>query len=316
MNRVLTRILTQASSIRHVHTDIANPDFFQRALHRFPKECDLAFAYGSGVFQQDGNVSKSNMTDFIIVVKNSEEWHAENLQLNPKDYSGVMSMLGPKVISEVQDKFGAKCYFNTLIPFEDGLIKYGVINRSHIIADLLDWESLYIGGRLQKPVRMIQDCSKFKDPELHMALRMNLKNALHASFLLLPEKFSDKMLYNTLCGLSYKGDFRMAVGEDKNKVKKIAEGSYNELKQLYARELSKISEFVYIPKSSENLVFEQDMSPGARHFHLTMLPKNMQELLVRVRKTLKKYGYIYYVDIMILSRYGIKMENGEMWKMS
>ena len=100
-------------------------------------------------------------------------------------------------------------------------------------------------------------------------------------------------------------------------MKKIAEGSYNELKQLYARELSKISEFVYIPKSSENLVFEQDMSPGARHFHLTMLPKNMQELLVRVRKfTLKMYDYIYYVAIMILSRYGIKMENGEMWKMS
>ena len=128
MNRVLTRILTQ-TSIRHVHTDIVNPDFFQRALQRFPKQCDLAFAYGSGVFQQDGNVSKSNMTDFIIVVNNSEEWHAENLELNPKDYSGVMSMLGPKIISEVQDKFGAKCYFNTLIPFEDGLIKYGVINR-------------------------------------------------------------------------------------------------------------------------------------------------------------------------------------------
>ena len=162
------------------------------------------------------------------------------------------------------------------------LLKLIFYYRSHIIADLLDWESLYIGGRLQKPVRMIQDCSKYKDPELHMALRMNLKNALHTSFLLLPEKFSDKMLYNTLCGLSYKGDFRMAVGEDKNKVKKIAEGSYNELKQLYARELSKISEFVYIPKTSENLVFEQDMSPGARHFHLTMLPKNMQELLVRV----------------------------------
>ena len=281
MNRSLSRILNTFGSKRCIHSDVARLDFFQRALQRFPKSCDLAFAYGSGVFKQEGNVSKSNMTDFILVVNNSEEWHTENLKVNPKDYSGIMSVLGPKVISEIQDKFGAKCYFNTLIPFEDGLIKYGVVSKNNLIADLLDWESLYIAGRLQKPVRMIQDTNRLKDPELHMALRMNLKNALHTSFLLLPEKFSDKMLYNTLCGLSYKGDFRMSIGEDKNKVKKIADGSYAELRQLYTNELAKISEFVYIPKS-EKLTFEQDMSPGARHFHLTMLPKNMQELLVRV----------------------------------
>ena len=75
---------------------LANPDHFKRVIERFPAGdtkngrpiWPLAFAYGSGVFKQPGNVSKSNMTDFILVVEDSEDWHAQNLKMNPKDYSG------------------------------------------------------------------------------------------------------------------------------------------------------------------------------------------------------------------------------------
>ena len=70
--------------------------------------------------------------------------------------------------------------------------------------------------------------------------------------------------------------------KNQNKVKKISKGSFDELKQIYAKQLSKMSEFVFMPKMSDRVIFDQDMSPGARHFHLTMLPKNMQELLVRL----------------------------------
>ena len=38
-------------------------------------------------------------------------------------------MFSARLISELQDKWAARLYFNTLIPFEDGLIKYGVISR-------------------------------------------------------------------------------------------------------------------------------------------------------------------------------------------
>ena len=101
------------------------------------------------------------------------------------------------------------------------------------------------------------------------------------------------MLYILDCNLLI--DFRMTVGEDKDKVRKIVDGSLVELKQLYKVQLSKMSEFLYIPfdTNSDNLdiMFEQDMSPGARHFHLTMLPKSMQETLVRVSLFFQKCTY-------------------------
>ena len=82
----------------------------------------------------------------------------------------------------------------------------------------------------------------------------------------------------------------MTVGEDKDKVRKIVDGSIDDLKDLYKMQLSKMSEFLYMPtldsSDAKDVFYEQDMSPGARHFHLTMLPKSMQELLVRVRSTL------------------------------
>ena len=191
-------------------------DLFHRVLQRFPKgsssdkdyDWPLAFAYGSGVFKQEGNISRGNMIDFVLVVENCDDWHTKNLIMNPKDYSALMSMLGGKNLAYIQDKIRANCYFNAFVPFEEGQIKYGVISRSNLMSDCLDWETLYIGGRMHKPVKIIQKADKKQDPDLHLALRMNLKNALHTSLLMLPEKFPERMLYDTICGLSYSGDFR------------------------------------------------------------------------------------------------------------
>ena len=64
-------------------------DFFNRVLNRFPGNRSLSFAYGSGVFLQDGQETvRNNMTDFIIALDDPVAWHRQNLQFNPKDYSG------------------------------------------------------------------------------------------------------------------------------------------------------------------------------------------------------------------------------------
>ena len=103
----------------------------------FPDLCRvrcLVFAYGSGVFQQDNSSDLSqNMTDFIIGVEDSESWHRENLRLHPGHYSGLARMGGAGRVASWQENFGAKLYFNTLVPWPDkGSIKYGVIQRRHL----------------------------------------------------------------------------------------------------------------------------------------------------------------------------------------
>ena len=37
-----------------------------------------------------------------------------------------------------------------------GQIKYGVISRADLEADLMNWTTLYLAGRLQKPVKILE----------------------------------------------------------------------------------------------------------------------------------------------------------------
>ena len=185
---------------------------FERILGSFPQDIRLCFAYGSGIFQQEGHKDMSkNMMDFIFAVDKPFIWHQQNMKQNPKHYSSL-KYLGPKRIASIQENYGAGVYFNTLVPCEGRLIKYGVISTSKLISDMLDWETLYVSGRLHKPVLFLQEKS---DPDLDFAMRTNYQNAVHTSLLLLPETFTEEQLFLTITGLSYSGDFRMTVGEDK-----------------------------------------------------------------------------------------------------
>lgn len=95
-------------------------------------------------------------------------------------------------------------------------MKYGVIAERDLCDDLLDWSYLYIAGRLHKPVLWL----KSPDEEsTRSALKENLNNALHTSLLLLPDSFTKEELYTCVTSLSYIGDFRQYVGEDRNKVR-------------------------------------------------------------------------------------------------
>lgn len=62
---------------------------------------------------------------------------------------------------------------------------------------------------------------------------MHTFTIFQAALLFLPDKFSLSQFYNELVSLSYRGDFRMSFGEDKNKIGRIAEGNRAQLNQIY-----------------------------------------------------------------------------------
>ena len=64
-------------------------------------------------------------------------------------------------------------------------IKYGVIAAEALRADLHNWDTCYVSGRLHKPVQILQ-----ADEPLLRAHESNLQSALAAGILLLPPRFT------------------------------------------------------------------------------------------------------------------------------
>jgi mitochondrial translocator assembly and maintenance protein 41 len=89
-------------------------------------------------------------------------------------------------------------------------IKYGVVSMHHLLRDLDEWETLYLAGRLHKPVNILREEAK-----VHLASQENLKNAVKVALLQLPTTFSEEELYLKISGMSYRGNlyFRKATSE-------------------------------------------------------------------------------------------------------
>jgi len=194
-----------------------------------------AFAYGSAVFAQSGYSAADiadAMTDLVFVVDDPAAWHRQNLAANRSHYS-ALAMLGPDTVASVQDRFGGRIYYNTHARVRGRLIKYGVISTDAIREDLQHWSSLYVSGRMHKPVRVLRP-----DAKLQLAVARNLRSALAASLLLLPTRFDDVRMLEAICGLSYAGDVRMGVGESWHKVDNIVAGQAASLRELYAAPLA------------------------------------------------------------------------------
>jgi len=246
-------------------------------LSTFSQKFSFCFAYGSGVFKQSGSDITKNMIDMIFTVEDPPTWHKENISRNPHHYSSLR-WLGHNAVAHVQ-KWGAKVYFNALVPVEDvGVtIKYGVVSRSSLVADLLDWSDLYLAGRLHKPVEIIH---KTSDSELRSALQLNLHSAVHTALLMLPDNFSEYEFYTTISSLSYAGDFRMVFGEDRKKVHKIVEPQIEAFRALYSPIINSLPNFLEVSKESG--LCSQDTSPVARIHHLNQLPRAPQRAVVRL----------------------------------
>ena len=176
------------------------------------------------------------MIDVVFVVDDPVAWHAQNLQTHPSHYSGLGSR-GLPWISRLQ-RHGAHMYYNTLLPMPAGVkgaatgqqLKYGVISTGQLVQDLTAWSTLYMAGRLHKPVAKL----KPPPPAISSALHANLIAAGAAGALLLPPTFTASQWLTSIAGLSYLGDFRMLVGENPRKVSNIVAGNIQRFGGLYA----------------------------------------------------------------------------------
>ena len=76
---------------------------------------DFAMAYGSVAFKQDQYDNSKSMLDLVFAVSDAEAWHAANLETFPHHYSAMMRHCGPRIISSIQQNYGAGLYYNTLV---------------------------------------------------------------------------------------------------------------------------------------------------------------------------------------------------------
>ena len=218
-------------------------------LKQFPPGIDYAFGYGSGVLRQQQHSTNTNpgMIDIIFAIDNPYTWHKHNLQTHSDHYSFLARVGGPNFVSRLQTNGGARIYFHPFVSMRlddptscQREIKYGVVSTNHLLSDLVNWEYLYLAGRMHKPTASIDTPadknSRSRTDEIEEAQRINLLSAVSASLLLLNNTIDSNhhsdtvqsvplsQLYNTIASLSYTGDFRMETGaEDPNKVKKLVE---------------------------------------------------------------------------------------------
>ncbi|KAE8354965.1 mitochondrial matrix Mmp37-domain-containing protein [Aspergillus coremiiformis] len=285
---------------------IINQEFkeaLRQILWQFRAPIRYAFAYGSGVFTQSGSAPGSSqchpsapaaiknmqqgqgkMIDFIFGVSYSQHWHSLNLHQHRDHYSGLGS-LGSYAVSQTQDRFGAGVYFNPYITVNGTLIKYGVVNLDTLCRDLSQWDTLYLAGRLQKPVKILRD-----HPKVRLANQMNLLSAVRVALLLLPEQFTEFELYSTIAGISYMGDLRMSLpAEDPRKVRNIVSGQMANFRRLYAPLIDTLPNVTFndtrctaddwIDDPNANMKLTQDMDPIKRGNMVRRLPGSFREKL-------------------------------------
>jgi len=238
-------------------------EFYSELLECLPLETvTFAFAYGSGAISQANENIADKMVDYILVTSDPFRFHEENLRRNKGHYSFIR-YLGPEKIAKLQRNFGARLLFNTNVQYKGRLMKYGVISAEDLQSDLLDWSWMYAAGRLQKPVLEVIPPNE----SIVTQLKENRINALQAALLQLPDSFTMEKLFQQIVSLSYNGDFRMYLGEDKKKISKIVAGGFDELEKIYLPLLMQDQRIVI--KGSR---LEQDNSTPSIYHRLNLLP--------------------------------------------
>lgn len=110
------------------------------------------------------------------------------------------------------------------------------------------------------------------------------------------EEFTEEELFLTLVGLSYNGDFRMIIGEDKNKIKNIVNSQLPLFKEIYQTYLDHLIDTNILQVKDKFYI--QDCNPRSVLHSLNLLPKRVQEkLYLEFNKT----GKLFDIDDVMLA---------------
>ncbi|KAJ1821594.1 Mitochondrial translocator assembly and maintenance protein 41 [Coemansia sp. RSA 2599] len=245
----------------------------QMVLKQFVAPIRYAFAYGSGVYKQAGYGGGSKpMVDLIFAVSHPDHWHALNIAQNRSHYS-FMGTLGSNAVSFVQDRMGAGVYYNPFVEINGIMVKYGVVSMETLSSDLLNWDTLYLAGRMHKPTLTLR-----RDPLMRISKQVNLTHAVRAALLTLPKNFTSEELFQAIASISFAGDFRMKIGgENPQKVQNIVEAQMPLFKSRYRSIIEGLPNLEYIGQD----LLQQDMGPAARAAMLRKMPNNFYDQLVR-----------------------------------
>lgn len=233
--RLIVRPFRRAVS-KYANQSIEIEEGLQRELDgilgTFNSPIQYAFGYGSGVFKQSGyNEKDKPQIDLIIAVNDPVEFHRRNMRENSSHYSS-MKYLGPNIVSNFQN-IGAGLYFNPFTEINGHQVKYGIVSTRKVLSDLQNWDSFYIAGRLQKPVKILKN-----DPTIERFNHLNLKAAAtiakHITMKKNDGKLDEFQFYKEITGLSYLGDIRYLLGgENPKKVENIVVKNFDKFREYY-----------------------------------------------------------------------------------
>ncbi|CUM65303.1 uncharacterized protein PRCAT00002938001 [Priceomyces carsonii] len=262
----------------------------KRIVDCFDAPIYFAYGYGSGVFEQAGYQNKRlarPQIDLIHIVEDPQKFHEANLRQFLDHYS-FLKFLSAGSIAEIQN-LGVGLYFNPFAVIDNSLIKYGVISVDKTLLDLSEWSSLYLAGRLQKPVKYLVDKETTTHPMIKFLNQFNLKNAMTLAILLLKkDHFNEIELYEAIANISYVGDFRNLIGgENPNKVKNIVNKQYDNFKILYEPILAYFIDkgFIEVMRDEDGIKkFRKILNAESKSFLISKMPIQFRRNLYQLYK--------------------------------
>lgn len=94
----------------------------ENIVAKFNAPIRYAFAYGSGVFEQDGRGKDAGtpMLDFMFAVTHPAHFHSINMQQYPAHYPMHARVLGSSYVERVEN-IGPGVWFNAYVPMNDAV---------------------------------------------------------------------------------------------------------------------------------------------------------------------------------------------------